>query len=161
MKMKKYLLMLAATVMMTACVTLTPEQKAQLAKAVNKALDERHYTIEIQTMSPQRGATKNVTGGWSLEVKGETLVSYLPYVGRAYDVPYGGGKGLNFEAPITKYKESKGTKNDRNIEIEVTNEEDTYIFYITVFDNGRADIDVQPRERESISYSGQLAMKKK
>ena len=153
--------MLTAIVMMTACATLTPEQKAQLAQYVNKSLNERQYTIEIRTMSPQRGASKNVTGGWSLEVKGETLVSYLPYVGRAYSVPYGGGNGLNFTAPISKYKESKGKNNIRNIEIEVTNEEDTYMFYLTVFENGRAEIDVHPRQRESISYSGEMAIKKK
>ncbi len=158
--MRKYLLLLAASVVMAACVTLTPEQKAQLAQAVNKALDEHHYTIDIRTMTPNRGVTKNVTSNWSLEVKGDTLISYLPYVGRAYNVPYGGGKGLNFSAPIKKYQESKGKKDDRLINIEVDNENDTYIYTLTVFDNGRADIDVQSRERDFISYSGEMIMRK-
>lgn len=159
--MRKILLLLAAGVLMAACVTLTPEEKAKLAQVVNKALDERHYTIDIRTMTPNRGATKNVSSSWSLEVKGDTLISYLPYVGRAYNVPYGGGKGLNFTAPIKKYQESKGKKDNRFINIEVDNENDTYNYSIEVFDNGRADIDVQPREREFISYSGDMVLKRK
>jgi hypothetical protein len=146
---------------MAACVTLTPEEKAQLAKAVNIALDERHYTIDIQTMTPNRGATKNVASNWSLEVKGDTLISYLPYMGRAYQIPYGGGKGLNFTAPIKNYHESKGKKDERRIVIEVDNENDTHTYSLVVFDNGRADLDVQSKEREFISYSGEMMMKRK
>jgi hypothetical protein len=159
--MRKYLLLLAASVMMAACVTLTPEEKAQLSKAVNIALDERHYTIDIQTMTPNRGATKNVASNWSLEVKGDTLISYLPYMGRAYQIPYGGGKGLNFTAPIKTYHESKGKKDERRIVIEVDNENDTHTYSLVVFDNGRADLDVQSKEREFISYSGEMMMKRK
>ena len=48
-------------------------------------------------------------------------------------------------------------KNDlRQIEIGLTNDEDTYIYYIKVFDNGSSSIDVQSRQRESISYSGEM-----
>ena len=159
--MRKCLLLLATAVMMGACVTLTPEQKAQLAQMVNKALDKRHYTIDIRTMTPNRGATKNVTSNWSLEVRGDTLISYLPYAGRAYNVPYGGGNGMNFTAPIKKYQDTKGKKDDRLIVIEVDNDNDTYTFSLEVFDNGRTDIDVQSREREFISYSGEMVMKGK
>ncbi len=107
-------------------------------------------------MYPQRGPAKNVTGTYSLEVKGDSLISYLPYFGRAYMVPYGGGKGLNFTEIIGNYYESKNAKGQTEIAIEVTNEEDTYLYQLSVFDNGNATIDVRSKEREPITYSGEM-----
>ena len=94
--------------------------------------------------------------GYSVTVRNDSLFSYLPYFGRAYDVPYGGGKGLNFDAPIESYKETQLKNGLRHIEIGLKNDEDTYLYTINVFDNGSSSIDVQSRRRESISYSGEM-----
>ena len=154
--MKKLFLIMMAGLMAVACATLTPAEKAELAKKVNAALDDRHYTINIRTMSPMRGPTRTVTSPWTVEVKGDTLVSYLPYIGRAYNVPYGGGKGLNFSAPIESYQEGMGKNGKRHIEIKLTNEEDTYLYTLEVFDNGSSSVSVMSRQREQISYSGDM-----
>ena len=106
------------------------------------------------------GASKNVSYGYSVTVRNDSLFSYLPYFGRAYDVPYGGGKGLNFDAPIESYKESQLKNGQRHIEIGLKNDEDTYLYTINVFDNGSSSIDVQSRRRESISYSGEMEFDK-
>lgn len=103
-----------------------------------------------------RGSSKNVSYGYSVEVRNDSLFSYLPYFGRAYEVPYGGGKGLSFEAPILHYQETMTKNKSRQIGIELTNEEDSYTYHITVFENGSSSIDVQARKRESISYSGEM-----
>ena len=155
---KKFLLIMMAGLLAMACATLTPAERAELARKVSAALDERRYEIDIRTMSPRHGVTKTVTDRWSLEVKGDTVVSYLPYFGRAYNVPYGGGKGLNFTAPIAEYTETVGQKNERRIQMVVTNDEDTYLYYIEVYENGNSFIDVQSKERDGISYSGNLLL---
>lgn len=147
-----------AGLLTVACATLTPAEKAELAKKVTRALDDRQYTINIRTMSPTRGATRTVTSPWSLEVKGDTLVSYLPYIGRAFNVPFGGGKGLNFTALISEYHETVGEKNIRRIRLAVSNDEDSYQYTIAVYDNGNTSIDVQGRERDAISYTGDLVV---
>ena len=49
----------------------------------------------------------------------------------------------------------------RHIEISIKNEEDTYLYAIDVWDNGSSQIDVQPRQRERISYSGDMIFDKK
>ena len=41
----------------------------------------------------------------------------------------------------------------------MTNEEDTYIYLIKVFSNGNSSIDVTSRQRDHISYSGELEVK--
>ena len=101
---------------------------------------------------------RNVTYGYSLEVRNDSLISYLPYFGRAYDVPYGGGKGLNFSARITSYQEHAGKKGQHKIEIGTENEEDKYLYHVEVFENGNATIDVMAQKRERISYSGVMSI---
>ena len=95
--------------------------------------------------------------GYCVEVRNDSLISYLPYFGRAYNVPYGGGKGLNFSERIGRYNEFVEKNGKRHIEIDLKNEEDTYLYTIDVFENGRSSIDVQSRQRERISYSGDMA----
>jgi hypothetical protein len=70
----------------------------------------------------------------------------------------GGGKGLNFTAPIIHYTEATGKNGKRRIEIDVRNDEDSYSYMIEVFDNGNASIDVTARERDNISFSGNLVV---
>ena len=149
-----------AVLALVACSTLTPEEKearkVARAQAVEKALADRHYSIDVQMMYPQRGPVKNISGNYSLEVKGDTLVSYLPYFGRAFQVPYGGGKGLNFTAPILSYREGKLKKGLTRIEIVTRNDEDQYFYTLDIFENGRATVDVVARERDNIRFDGEM-----
>ena len=131
-------------------------QMAEHAALVKSALNNREYKIAIDRMYPMRGSSRSVSFGYSVEVRNDTLISYLPYFGRAYNVPYGGGKGLNFSAPIGSYQEYMKRNGQRHIEIGVTNEEDTYLYTIDVFDNGNSSVEVRARERERISYSGNV-----
>lgn len=154
---------LTAWVMLVGCATAEERaaRAAEQAKAVKAALQERNYQIAVNRMYPSRGASKIVSSGYSVEVRNDSLISYLPYFGRAYDVPYGGGNGLNFSAPIRNYKESQTKSDLRHIEIDVKNDEDTYLYTLDIFDNGSADINVRSRQREPISFSGQMEFRSK
>ena len=76
-------------------------EKARIAQQVQASLDECKYTIDIDYMIPLRGGGKPVSS-YSLKVAGDTLDSHLPYIGEARTVPYGGGKGLNFQEKISQ-----------------------------------------------------------
>ena len=147
-----------AVIFLSSCATSEEKaaQMAQLSANVTNALNNRNYKIAIDRMYPMRGSSRHVSFGYSVEVKNDTLISYLPYFGRAYNVPYGGGKGLNFTAPIGSYQEFMKRNGQRHIEIGVTNEEDTYFYTIEVFDNGNSSVEVRARQRERISYSGNV-----
>lgn len=152
-----------ALMMLSGCVSSEERaaRQAEQARAVKMSLDARDYKISINRMYPMKGASKNVSYGYSVEVRNDSLISYLPYIGRAYNVPYGGGKGFNFSAPIANYNESQKKNGQRHIEIGVTNEEDTYLYILEIFDNGNSSLDVQSRQRERISYSGEMIFEKK
>lgn len=160
MKRFFYLSLIVASAMILWSSCATSEEKAAqmavLSANVTNALDNRDYKIAIDRMYPMRGSSRQVSYGYSVEVRNDTLISYLPYFGRAYNVPYGGGKGLNFTAPIGSYQEFMKRNGQRHIEIGVTNEEDTYFYTIEVFDNGNSSVEVRARQRERISYSGNV-----
>lgn len=148
----------SAVILWSNCATSEEKaaQMAELSANVTNALNNRDYKIAIDRMYPMRGSSRHVSFGYSVEVRNDTLISYLPYFGRAYNVPYGGGKGLNFSAPIGSYQEFMKRNGQRHIEIGVANDEDTYFYTIDVFDNGGSSVDVRARQRERISYSGNV-----
>ena len=157
------LIVLLCLVVASACgiVRKTPQEKQAEARRIQEMLDARNYTIDIGYMIPLRGSGKPVSIH-SIRVAGDTLTSYLPYFGEARMVPYGGGKGLNFEEKIASYSDSGSSVDSgasaekRTITIAVKNEEDSYVFTLTVFEGGDTHIHVHSVNRDDISYHGTL-----
>lgn len=132
------------------------EQEAQMVQQVVNAVEARQYTIAVDWMKPLGGMARHVSSNYELKVDGDNVDSYLPYVGEAYRLPYGGGKGLNFKGKIDNYKMSKLTSNRLVIEFSVTNDEDTFHYRIDMFTNGKAIIDVIAHDRDAISFDGEM-----
>ena len=130
------------------------KEKEFVAQNIINALDKREYSIDITRMYPRRIGMINVNGGYSLEVRNDSVFSYLPYFGVAYNVPYGGGNGLNFVSPILYYEDGYLEKGLYCVEIDVDLNNDYIRYHIEVYDNGNTTIYVESRNRESISYDG-------
>ena len=80
-----------------------------------------------------KGGSKHLTSDYSLEIRNDSVYSYLPYFGVAYNVPYGGGKGLNFSAPLSEYTSTYSKKGNAKITLKVRNEEDNYLYNIIIY----------------------------
>ena len=148
---------------LTACGTgngLTKaEREAAITRQVQEGLDTRHYTIAVDWMKPLGGMAQHVSSNYELKVNGDEVDSYLPYVGEAYRLPYGGGKGLNFKGKIENYSINYLTSNRSHIEFTVNNGEDVYYFRIDVFNNGKSIIDIIAQDRDAISFDGEMVFK--
>lgn len=132
-------------------VRQTPQERQD----IQKALDNRSYQIDINYMIPMRGMSKSVSG-YSLTVEGDSIDSQLPYIGQAQSIPYGGGKGLSFQADINSYTDKGLEKDCRTIVIDVRNDEDHYVYTLDIFDSGDASVSVRCDNRDDISYRGSL-----
>lgn len=156
-----FLVSFVALVVLSGCIT--PEERAaratEQAVKVKAALSQRDFKISVGRMYTNRGGSKSLSYGYQVAVRNDSLFSYLPYFGRAYNIPYGGGKGLNFSERISNYQESQAKNGLRMIDIDLQNEEDTYHYTIEVYDNGSSSITVMSRQRERISYSGEMEFK--
>ena len=161
--MKKWILPLLAVVLtVSSCGVLSSEtreerarREAREARMVDENLQSANFRIEIDRMYPVRGSSQHVTN-YSVTVKDGVLNSHLPYIGQAWRVPYGGGHALNFKADIGSYNVARTRDDGYEVRIFVRTDEDQHVYTLTVFNNGRASLDVQSQNRERISFSGMM-----
>ena len=151
---------MAAALLLSGCGILNSEtreeravREAREARMVNDNLKAGDFRIDIDRMYPLRGGSKHVSN-YSLSLKDGVLNSHLPYIGQAWRVPYGGGHALNFAAEIGGYDVVRTRNEGYEVRIYVKTDEDQHVYTLTVFDNGRASLDVQSQNRERISFSG-------
>ena len=161
MKKKKqiFMLLLALLVGLPLSAQSKQEKKEQKKEAVKKLIASENYKIDVRTAMPMRGRSIPLTSSYSLEIRNDSVISYLPYYGRAYSIPYGGGDGLNFKAVLKEYSMEMDKKGNAVIELIARNPEDRYEYRVKVFPNGSASIDVNMQNRQSISFQGELYIK--
>lgn len=132
------------------------EKKEAKEKAVKEQIDSGRYRIQVNRALPFRGGAVNLTTLYALELRGDSVISYLPYFGRAYSLPYGGGEGMTFEAVVSDYHVSYDKKKAARIQFKTRTEEEQYTFRLHIFPGGSATIDVTPVHKQGIRYQGDL-----
>ena len=148
-----------ALLMIVGCATQQEraEQRAKMQLAIAMAVTSRQLHIDISSMSTLRYGSKTVSSDFFLELRGDTLRSYLPYWGQAYQAPLGSPSiGLNFEMPILRYSQIRPKPNKTQLELDVRTQEDTYHYFIDLYDTGEAYIRVTSLNRDPISFDGTL-----
>ena len=153
MKMKKQILMLLLA-LLVGLPTLSAQSKKEKKEQKKEAVKE-----DVNTAMPMRGRSIPLTSLYSLEIRNDSVISYLPYYGRAYSIPYGGGNGLNFKAPLKEYNMKLDKKGNSVITFTARNPEDKFDFRVKVYSNGSTSIDVNMQNRQSISFQGELDVK--
>lgn len=134
----------------------TRKERQEAIKAyVGELLDRHEFKIDVSKAYPMKGGSISLTTLYNLEMRGDSANVYLPYFGRAYSVPYGGGKGLNFRSGVKNFSMEKKKK---HYELKFTSDtdEDTYDFFIEINEDGGASIWVTMRNRQSIGFSGKM-----
>lgn len=154
---------LVLSIFMLGCSSsrsLTKEEKAAKEVVLRKAIENRGFVVDVDRMLPMSGRSRTLTSPYSLEINGEQVKSHLPYFGRAYSVPYGGGDGLNFEATVTDYTSSFDSKGKASVAFQAKTKEDQYSFRLEIFPNGSTSIQVTSVNRQGISFQGTTSDKK-
>jgi hypothetical protein len=140
---------------------LTKEEKAAKEAELRKAIENRTFIVEVDRALPMSGQSRMLTSPYSLEINGDKVKSYLPYFGRAYSVPYGGGEGLIFESVVTDYQSTVDKKGKTIIEFKTKSKEDRLEYRVHISSSGSASIDVTSENRQPISFHGKADTKKK
>ena len=126
------------------------------------AFTPTHFRINVIRMNPMAYPSRDVSYGYMLSVKNDSVNLYLPYMGRAYQLPYGGGDGLNFKEPIKNFKYKIAKKGGYKISFETRHEQEIYKFNIVIYpETGSASIDVIPNQRQQIGYDARLDSEEK
>ena len=79
-----------AALLVAACATLTPEQKAAreaaIKEGVKSAVASQKFKINVTSVIPMRAANRSVSGPF-IKLDSTTVECYLPYAGRD-DIPH-------------------------------------------------------------------------
>ena len=145
MNLKGIAISLLAMLLFVGCATQQEraERRAKMKQAVEEAVAHRQLHINISSMNTLRYGARTVTSSFFLELRGDTLCSYLSYLGQAHRAPmFSPSIGLNFEAPVLRLTESRPKANLSRLAIDVKNQEDSYHYIIELYDSGDAYIHV-------------------
>jgi|1115.fasta_scaffold08553_2 hypothetical protein len=124
---------------------------------VAQMLTDHNYIFSAETALPQQGRMQQLTSEFDLTVTPDTIISYLPYFGRAFVAPVNPGEGgIKFTSVDFTYKEVKKKKKRWEITIEPRDAGSVQQLFLTVFDNGTASLRVNDRNRQSISFNGRV-----
>lgn len=154
------LLIILSTVALPLNAQSKKEKKEAKIKAIRELVDSQKIEIKVNTAYPMTGPSINLTSEYSVVVRNDSVYSYMPYYGVAYNIPYGGGSGLIFSAPITDYQVKYKKNGTANVTFKVHSPDDNLTYFLSIYTSGSVHIYVTPTNRQAISFRGEFVYEK-
>jgi Domain of unknown function (DUF4251) len=127
------------------------------APEIMQALTNQEYQFIASFVQPSGGRQRSITGTYTLKVSKATVVADLPYFGRAYTVTIGSTEGgVKFQSKDFQYSSAAGRRGAQEIRIKPNDISDTQELFLTVYDNGSANLRVNSINRAPIAYTGEI-----
>src|SRR4030081_3269854 len=89
-------LALAGTIHICRAQDPKKEKEAKKEAYIKKLIDSQNFVFKAQTVLPLGGRSRQLTTDYDVKVTKGTVVSYLPYFGRAYSATPGSTGGIDF-----------------------------------------------------------------
>lgn len=132
-------------------------QEDEKALTIQQAVETKNFVFKAETVTPQRGRMRQLTPEYDLTIRPDTVISFLPYFGRAFTAPIGTSDGgIKFTSTSFDFSTAKKKKSRWEIVITPKDVTDAARLYLTVFENGRAALRVVSNNRDGISYNGYI-----
>ena len=136
---------------------ITEQINAQPDKAtVKTSVESKQFIFHAQTAMPSSGRSRQLTSEYDLRIFPDSLVSNLPYYGRAYSVPYGGGGGFDFTSTKFDYTVTPGKKKGWDITIKTKDVNDFQEFSLSLSDDGYGTLQALSNNRQPMAFTGYI-----
>lgn len=122
---------------------------------VNTMVTSQNFIFIPERVNPMTGSSRALSPGFELSVSPDTIISYLPYFGRAYAPVYPGEGGIQFTSTDFQYKTTK-SGDKWKIRLRFKNASDVNQMHLDVFENGTAALSINSNRRQSITYYGYI-----
>lgn len=154
---RNYFLLLIAFITLQTSYAQNVKNDDQKKAEIQNLVQSKDYTFVAQSILPQSGRSINLTTIYNLKVNGDTVVSDLPYFGRAYVAPLNPAEGgIHFTSTDFNYQIKNRKKGGWDILIEPKDTKDVKQMPLTISENGYASLSVISNNRQSISYNGYI-----
>ncbi len=134
------------------------ELKARQRLEMSQLIQSGHFRFVARSANSNLGNFNNLSSNYDLTFDSLQVKAYLPYYGRAYSAPYGGGSGgVKFDL---KAKKIDCIYNERKkmfvISTELKDSDESYAIFLNTGLDGYADLKIIFRNRQWINYSGTI-----
>ena len=131
------------------------------ATAIKNAISASDFEFIAEYVSPTGGSTIYLTSRYDMKVAKDSLQTALPYFGRAYAAPVNPSEGgIQFTSTDFDYNVEE-SKSGWNITLIPKDARDVRQMYLSVFENGKATLQVISNNKQAISYSGYIRDRKR
>jgi hypothetical protein len=118
-------------------------------------IDAKTYIFNANTAMPMRGNSIPLTSYYTLQVGPDTIISDLPYFGRAFSAPINPSEGgIKFISTNFKYETEEGKNGRYEIFIVPKDDKDARQLRLSVSENGYATLSVSSNNKDNISFYG-------
>ena len=129
----------------------------QTVQEIREKIQAQDFIVEVSSAQPMRGRTMHLTPGYSLQIRNDSAVAYLPFYGVAHSAPYGGEGGIRFSEAMKNYIVTE-KKDNWEIRFKVNTRYYHYDISVGIYNNGNSTIHVASHERDPISFIGEMKM---
>ncbi|HPE77987.1 MAG TPA: DUF4251 domain-containing protein [Draconibacterium sp.] len=136
---------------------LKTERKSQKIQLVKQLVDNKTFVFKAYSVIPKNEISKTLTSDFGIEVRNDSIFSYLPYYGNTYSRDYSSFKDspMGFAQLMESYKRVKTKKGfEVNIKLKNLNEGIDLVFHISKM--GDATVVASSLNRQAITYTGEL-----
>ena len=129
---------------------------------VSEMVNSKNFTFVAEQVNPLRGRSRQLTSEYDVTLKNDSLVSYLPYFGRAYQAPMDPSQGgIQFTSTNFSYAANPNKKGGWMVNIIPKDYQPVQQMTFTIFENGNASLNVTSTSKDPISFNGHVRRNKK
>jgi hypothetical protein len=136
------------------------KQQKQDAKdaAFKMLIDSQRYIFEAQSATSSGGNTRQLTYGYDLIIKKDSVEAYLPFYGRAYSATIGSSDdgGIQFKTSDFDYTVKERKKGGWDVTIKPKNVKDVSQILLSISKAGYTTVYVNSNNRAMISFYGYI-----
>ena len=138
------------------------DKKEQKKADMESLIQSRNFVFVANNAYPLSGRNINLTSMYDVRISADTIISDLPYYGRAYVAPMNTSEGgIHFTSTKFNYTIKDRKKGGWDITIVPNDTRDVRQMYLTVSEDGYGSLQVVSENRQDISFSGYVRAKNK
>ena len=142
--------------MLFQCTTTKNIEKLS-SENIKSMIDSSQFVFDAERVNPLRGRTRYLTSSYDVTVKKDTLESFLPYFGRAYQAPIDPSKGgIQFTSTDFSYTVQSKGDSQWDVIIKPNDNRDVQEMRFNIFGNGSASLNVTSTHKDPISFTGHI-----
>lgn len=159
MKSTYKLILLACLISVAFLTQCTPSAKVAPFEngEVLQMANDRQFVFVPDMVLPMRGNSRTLTSNYSITIKKDSLISYLPYFGRATNAQINTtGSPLEFVSTHFNYEFSSSINDRHIIIVKPSDVNNIQTLQFTIFGNGSATLNVTNTNSDPISFNGKI-----